>query len=211
VTAQIDGSERTLTTQNLILATPTSAAAILLGELPSESRAALSEIAYAPVAVVSLGYRKGNVGRSLEGFGFLVPRPAGLQILGSVWNSSLFPGRAPDGHALLTSFVGGTTNPQAVRLSPNELAALVHRELAPILSLSQPPVFSHVTVYERAIPQYNLGHAQRMKTLETASANFPGLFFAGNYLRGPAIGACVEQAQEVASQVAARMAGRSKS
>jgi len=205
VTASVDGSERVLTTQNLILASPTDVAATLLVELSREFRTTLAEVEYAPVAVVSLGYRKSDVGRSLEGFGFLVPRSAGLQILGSVWNSSLFPGRAPDGHALLTSFVGGATNPPAARFSPAQLTALVHRELSPILKITNPPVFSHVTVYERAIPQYNLGHATRMKTLDTISAQCPGLFFAGNYLRGPAIGACAEQAQEVAAQVVRRL------
>jgi protoporphyrinogen/coproporphyrinogen III oxidase len=205
VTASINGSERTFATPNLILATPTEAAATLLSELSPEFHAPLDGIEYAPVAVVSLGYRKSDVRRSLEGFGFLVPRSAGLQILGSVWNSSLFPGRAPDGHALLTSFVGGATNPAAVRLSPDQLTALVHRELSPILKLAQPPVFSHATVYERAIPQYNLGHATRMKTLDTISAKLPGLFFAGNYLRGPAIGACVEHAQELAAQAIRRL------
>ena len=201
----MNGSERVLTTQNLILAAPTDVAATLLVELSPEFRAALPEVEYAPVAVVSLGYRKSDVGRSLEGFGFLVPRSAGLQILGSVWNSSLFPGRAPDDHALLTSFVGGATNPAAARFSADQLTALVHRELSLILKIAQLPVFSHATVYERAIPQYNLGHAKRMKTLDTISAQFPGLFFAGNYLRGPAVGACVEQAQEVAAHVALRL------
>jgi len=205
VTASVNGSERSFATQNLILATPTDAAASLLSELTREFHTPLSGIEYAPVAVVSLGYRKSEVGRSLEGFGFLVPRSAGLQILGSVWNSSLFPGRAPDGHALLTSFVGGATNPAAARLSPDQLTALVHRELSPILKTSGAPVFSHTTVYERAIPQYNLGHATRVNTLGTIGAKFPGLFFAGNYLRGAAIGACVEQAQEVAAQVVRRL------
>ena len=205
VTGLIEGSERTLATQNLVLATPTNAAAILLADFSTELCATLQEIDYAPVAIVSLGYRKSDVGRSLEGFGFLVPRSAGLQILGSVWNSSLFPGRAPEGHALLTSFVGGATNPQATRLNSSELATLVHHELAPILNLARHPAFSHVTVYERAIPQYNLGHAKHMKALATTSTKFSGLFFAGNYLRGPAIGACVEQAREVASQVASRL------
>ena len=81
----------------------------------------------------------------------------------------------------------------------------MHRELSPILKISGAPVFSHATVYERAIPQYNLGHATRVNTLGAIGARFPGLFFAGNYLRGPAIGACVEQAQEVAVQVARRL------
>jgi oxygen-dependent protoporphyrinogen oxidase len=206
VSASVNGSESTFATQNLVLATPTDVAARVLADLSSEFRTPLDAIEYAPVAVVSLGYRTSHIGRPLDGFGFLVPRSSGLQILGSVWNSSLFPGRAPAGHALLTSFVGGATNPAAARLTPEQLAAIVHRELTPILHLAQPPAFSYVTVYERAIPQYNLGHLARIKALEATRANFPGLFFAGNYLHGPAIGACVEQAQVVASQILRRLA-----
>ena len=205
VTTSTDGSERVFATQNLILATPADDAATLLSELTRDFQPPLTEIEYAPVAVISLGYRKSDFGHSLEGFGFLVPRSAGLQILGSVWNSSLFPSRAPDGQVLLTTFVGGATNPAVARLSPNQLVALVHRELTPILKIAQPPLFSQATVYERAIPQYNLVHANRMKTLHTTTARFPGLFFAGNYLRGPAIASCIERAQEVASQVLSRL------
>jgi oxygen-dependent protoporphyrinogen oxidase len=154
------------------------------------------------VAIVSLGYHKSDVGHALDGFGFLVPRSAGLEILGSVWNSSLFPGRAPDGKVLLTSFVGGATNPQAVTRSSQALISLVHREIAPVLEIRQEPVFSNVEIYQRAIPQYNLGHGERVAALEALRAKYPGLWLTGNYLRGPAIGTCIEQALTVAGEIA---------
>src|SRR5258708_4677650 len=103
-----------------------------------------------------------------------------------------FPGRAPAGHALLTSFVGGATDPGATALSPADLAELVHGEVAPVLQIHAAPVFSHVQVYRRALPQYNIGHNDRLMALERLRADLPGLFFVGNYLRGPAIGNCVE-------------------
>jgi protoporphyrinogen/coproporphyrinogen III oxidase len=205
VDALVDGKEQRFATRNVILALPTNAAALLLKSIAADLACLLEEIEYAPVAVVSLGYRLADVGRDLDGFGFLVPRSAGCQTLGSVWNSSLFPGRAPEGHALLTSFVGGATNPAALQQTATELADLVHRELAPILKLSQSPAFSHVTSYGRAIPQYNLGHPARVEALETLPKRVPGLFLTGNYLHGPAVGACVEQAQAVAKHVAARL------
>src|SRR5262249_15350412 len=121
----------------------------------------------------------------------------GLRILGTVWNSSLFPGRAPEGHALLTTFVGGATDPGAAKLSSEELACLAHREIAPLLAIKSAPTFCNVTVWQRALPQYNLGHADRLTSLYKSLARFPGLFLAGNYLRGPAIGSCVEQALAV--------------
>ena len=97
--------------ERLVLAVPTGVAGKLLGPLDEEFEKQLGGIEYAGVAVVSLGYRKKDVSHALEGFGFLVPRSSGLNDLGTVWNSSLFPGRAPEGEALLTSFVGGATNP----------------------------------------------------------------------------------------------------
>lgn len=195
------GRDQTLEVDHLIVATPTNAAAELLRQIGPGFESALQGIPYAPVAVVSLGYKKTAVGNALDGFGFLVPRSAGLEILGSVWNSSLFPGRAPEGHALLTSFVGGKTNPQAVARSKEELSALVHREIAPLLDIKAAPVFSSVNIYQRAIPQYTLGHTDRLASLSALGPKYPGLKLTGNYLRGPAIGACVEQALAVAAEI----------
>ena len=156
---------------------------------------------YAAVAVVSLGYRQQDVGHSLNGFGFLVPRSSGLRVLGSVWNSSLFPGRTPDGHALLTSFVGGATDPSATKLKSEELAALVHREISTVLSMKSDPAFSNVTIWPRALPQYNLGHSDRLAAVAKSCSRFPGLWLTGNYFQGPAIGSCVDQALAVAGEV----------
>jgi oxygen-dependent protoporphyrinogen oxidase len=122
-------------------------------------------------------------------------------VLGTVWNSSLFPGRAPDGHVLLTSFVGGANDPQAVSLSPANLVSLVHDEIAPLLAIRQAPAFSNVTIHPWALPQYNLGHSERLAALEELRRKSPKLWLAGNYLRGPSIGACVEQSLAVAEQV----------
>jgi oxygen-dependent protoporphyrinogen oxidase len=118
--------------------------------------------------------------------------------LGTVWNSSLFPNRAPDGHVLLTSFVGGTTDPGAVALPEFEIVSTVHRELASILGISQPPSFSHVHAWQRAIPQYNLGHLQHISQLTQIQNKHQSIRLIGNYLRGPALGACIEQALTVA-------------
>jgi protoporphyrinogen/coproporphyrinogen III oxidase len=197
-----DGHKEIIGAGQLVVATPTNVASKMLRAVDNSFDSPLGGIAYAPVAIVSLGYRKPDVGHPLEGFGFLVPRSAGLEILGSVWNSSLFPNRAPDGNVLLTSFVGGATNPQAATRSSQALISLVHREIAPVLAIRQEPVFSNVEIYQRAIPQYNLGHGERIAALEALRAKYPGLWLTGNYLRGPAIGACVEHALTVAGEIA---------
>jgi len=193
--------EEHIETERLVLANSPLAAGRVLSRLNSGFDAQLSAIEYAAVGVVSLGYRKTDVGHTLAGFGFLIPRSSGLNALGSVWNSSLFAGRAPEGYALLTSFVGGATNPAIIQKSPEELVSLVHREIAPILSIRNQPIFSNVTIWPRALPQYNLGHVARLATLERLRAEFPGLHFAGNYLNGPAIGTCVEHALKLADEI----------
>lgn len=201
------GQDETICAEQLILATPTDVAGTLLGGVDSAFRPLLGGIEYAPVAIVSLGYRRSEVGHTLEGFGFLVPRSAGLHVLGTVWNSSLFSGRAPDAYVLLTSFVGGATDTQVVAQNAENLADLVHRELAPLLTIRQTPTFIHVHRYERALPQYNLGYAVRLETIERLRQGVPNLWLIGNYLRGPSIGACVEQARAVATDVLARRRG----
>ena len=190
-----------MTCYRVVLATPTDACAqILRGMVPGAS-AALESILYAPVAVVSLAYKQQQVARSLSGFGFLAPRSSGLRTLGSVWNSSLFRARAPEGHVLLTNFVGGATDPSATKLSEEELAALVHREIAPILKITGVPEKVRTTRYSRAIPQYNLGHLERLQQIQDSIAQVPRLRLIGNYWKGPAIGTCVEQALAVAEEI----------
>lgn len=184
----------TIACERLIIATPTGVAGRLLCELNPAIRGVLDAIVYAGVAVVSLGYRREDVRHGLDGFGFLVPRSEGLRVLGSVWNSSLFPARAPKGYVLLTSFVGGAMDPDAANLSQENLVTLVHRELAPLLQISKPPVCSRVQIYRRALPQYEFGHGQRLAEIEKMRADFPNLSLIGNYFHGPSIGACIEQA-----------------
>ena len=195
------GHNDSVSAKSVVLATPTDVAGKLLSQLDPLFETHLTAVEYAAVAAVSLGYAKEDVGHSLDGFGFLVPRSSGLRILGTVWNSSLFPGRAPEGHALLTTFVGGATDPSAAKLSSEELSNIVHGEIAPLLAIKNPPAFCNVTIWPRALPQYNLGHADRLTSINKSLARFRGLFLTGNYLRGPAIGACVEQALAVAEEV----------
>lgn len=200
------GSNDSVLAKSVVFATPTEVTGKLLAQLDPSFEAYLTTIEYAAVAVVSLGYARKDVGHALEGFGFLVPRSAGLRILGTVWNSSLFPGRAPEGHALLTTFVGGATDASAAKLSSEELSSLVHREITPLLAIKSAPAFCNVTIWPRALPQYNLGHADRLASINKKLERLPGIFLTGNYLRGPAIGACVDQALAVAEEVKTKVA-----
>jgi oxygen-dependent protoporphyrinogen oxidase len=201
VRVQGTGGEQTLLAERVVLATSTDVAGRMSSEVNAELGRLLRGIEHAPVAVMSLGYRRADVGHSLEGFGFLAPRSSGLRVLGTVWNSSLFSGRAPEGSVLLTSFVGGATDPESVTLSNEALASLVHREIRSVLDVRAAQIFSYVHIYRRALPQYNLGHALRLTAMEKLRAATGHLYFAGNYFRGPAIGSCLDQALEVARAI----------
>jgi oxygen-dependent protoporphyrinogen oxidase len=197
------GARRTesLAASAVVCATDTPAAGAMLRPLSQQFAKSFQRIGYAPVAVVSGGYRREAVGRALDGFGFLAPRAEGLRVLGCVWNSTLFPERASEGHVLLTSFAGGAMNPEMCSWSEERIASAVHEDLARVLNIKENPVVRHVHIYERAIPQYNLGHGEILAELNEACDATPGLFLAGNYLEGPAMGACVERAFRVADEV----------
>jgi len=155
----------------------------------------------APVAVVSAGYAETAFRGPTRGFGFLVPRSEGLRTLGTVWNSSMFPGRAPEGHVAVATYAGGATDPEICSWPDEKLAELICGELARVMQIGAPPVTLRVQRYARALPQYNLGHGKILERLAQLAANQPGLFFAGNYWGGPSIGACVKQAQTAAAAV----------
>jgi oxygen-dependent protoporphyrinogen oxidase len=201
ITLRTPRGEERIEAERLVLAVSPHVVGPVLSRLNPAFASEFGAFEFAAIDVVSLGYRKADVGHDLNGFGFLVPRSSGLNVLGTVWNSSLFPGRAQEGYVLLTSFLGGTTNPGIVQKSPEELVTLVHSEIAPLLSIRNQPVFCNVTCWPRALPQYNLGHLERLASIEKLRTDFPGLHFAGNYLHGPAIGACIDHALKVADEI----------
>ena len=198
---KIAGNRQEIRADKLVLATPAGVNADLLRVLAPAATFPSFDIEYAPVAIVSHGYRRDQVGRDLRGFGFLIPRTENIRTLGCVWNSSLFPGRAPADHVLITSFIGGARKPKIHRLSRQESVDFVRREIGAILRISGDPVIEHVTDYASAIPQYNVGHTQRLQTIKDSVASVPSLWLTGNYWNGPAIGACIEHALQVAQAV----------
>jgi oxygen-dependent protoporphyrinogen oxidase len=122
-------------------------------------------------------------------------------VLGTVWNSALFPGRVPEGTTLLTSFIGGATDPSAGALPEEALFQAVETELRRILGITFAPRVRFTQRWTRALPQYTLGHGQRLAAVRAALERVPGVFLTGNYLAGPSVGACVEHASQVAQQV----------
>lgn len=195
------GENKVINCSTLVIATPAYVAARLLDNIAPAIASLVAEVSYAPIASVPLAYREEQIARKLDGFGFLTPRGEGLRTLGSIWNSSLFTGRAPEGWVLLTNFIGGATDPEAVELSDEELIVAVHNDLNRVLNITGEARRLPITRYERAIPQYTLGHAARVERIESELSAIPGLWLAGNYLRGVSIGDCVKQAESVAVEV----------
>jgi oxygen-dependent protoporphyrinogen oxidase len=187
----------------VVLALPAHAAAPAVAGVDADLAGALGAIPYAPVSVVHVGYRARDVAGSLDGFGFLVPPSEPAEILGVIYASSLWPGRAPDGTVLLSALVGGAIHPERARLADEALVGRVTAEVGRLLGARGTPVMTHVVRHERAIPQYTLGHRDRVARIAAAEARLPGMVVAGNALRGIALTDCLGQAPDWAARAAA--------
>jgi len=143
-----------------------------------------SEIRYSPVASVVLGFKREDVAHPCQGFGVLIPKIENFKILGTIFSSSLFPNRAPDGHILLTTYAGGERYPELASLPAQKLIALVCEDLRVLLGVSGKPTFQHTVAYPRAIPQYNLGYEKHRIKMNEIEARAPGFFLAGHYRDG---------------------------
>lgn len=202
------GREETIVARAVVLATPAYVASHLVGSVAPPLASILSGIAYASLAVVGAGYYKRQASAALDGFGVLIPRSEKHRTLGIVWNSSLFAGRAPQGQMVLTSFVGGATDPEMAAKTDQEILTIVQDEHAKILGITGSPVSAAVWKHEKALPQYNLGHGHAVEAIRDAERTVPGLYFAGNYLEGPSIGKCVEEAFQTADAIRDHLAAR---
>lgn len=163
-----------------------------------------NRVEYPPVSVVTLGFRRASVAHPLDGFGVLVPAAEHRRILGTIFSSSLFPGRSPEGDVLLTTFVGGARQPDLASLPDDALVDLVRDDLSALLGVQGEPVFRRVIRWPRAIPQYNLGHGEIISPLEKLEAAHPGLHFVGNYRGGIAAGQCIRNGLRLAEEIGAR-------
>jgi protoporphyrinogen/coproporphyrinogen III oxidase len=201
IALELAGKRETAVADAIVVATPAHVASHLVAQLSASVGRELSGIAYAGVAVVAAGYYVRQMNQPLDGFGVLIPRSEKYRTLGTVWNSSLFPGRAHGGQMVMTSFVGGATDPAILEKSDDEITAIVEAENARVLGITGPPVATCVWKHPKALPQYNLGHLHIVAAIREGERATPGLFFAGNYLKGPSIPACVDNGFQTAEAV----------
>jgi protoporphyrinogen/coproporphyrinogen III oxidase len=185
--------------KTIVLATPARAAASLLEPLEPKAAAALRAIESPTVVQIALAYPRDAVGVPLNGFGFLTSRQEEVRILGCVWNSAMFPDRCPPDEVLVTAFLGGATDAAAAALSDEELAKAAHNDLVRVLRIQN--AMPHVVTgfrWHEAIPQYNVGHGERIRIISECVARLPNVKLCGNYLRGPSVSDCIKLAHEVA-------------
>jgi len=171
-------------------------------ELKPVNLSMLGKIQYAPVASVVLGFRREDVEHPLDGFGALTPEVEKLNSLGTIFSSSLFPGRAPLGQVLLTSYVGGLRAPHLVTKTPDETCELVMEDLRIVLGVKGEPTFTHTQFFPRAIPQYDVGYGRFKTHMTNIEKQGDGLFFAGHCRDGVSLGDSIVSGHEAAGRIA---------
>lgn len=183
----------TLTADAVIIAAPAFAAAKIVSSLDPGLGADLSAIPYVSTATVSLAYRQSDLPRPLDGYGYVIPRRAGRRALACTWTSTKFPHRAPDGYALIRVFVGRAG--QTIPWNESDLLTLAREELHQTLGITARPILSRVFMWDKAMPQYNLGHPELLRRIEAALEQHPGLAQAGNGYRGIGIPDCIHSGE----------------
>ena len=197
----VGGLGPALEADHVIVAAESYTASRLLRYVDPALSTLLGEIPYASSATVSFGYRRAEVPHALDGFGIVVPRTERRSVFACTFSSVKYPGRAPEGHVLLRCFVGGALNEGILESDDSALIAGARNELRELLGVAGEPVLSRVARWTKAMPQYHVGHAGRVETIERCAAALPGLHLAGGAYRGVGIADCVRSGEAAAERV----------
>ena len=191
----------TLVADAICLALPAYVSARLLSNLDPQLAAELAGISYASSATINLAYKREDIPHPLDGFGFVVPFIEKRTLIACTFSSVKFAGRAPQGHALLRAFVGGALQPELFALGEAELLARAREDLRALLGIERAPLFAEVSRWERSMPQYHVGHIERVKRIEERIASLPGLVLAGNAYSGLGIPDCIRSGEAAADLI----------
>ncbi len=186
---------------SVVLSVPAYAAAGIVRSWLPELASELAKIKYPPVAVAVLGYKRDQIKIDLNGFGFLVPEIEERKILGTIWSSSIFPNRAPEGCVELTTFVGGSRQPKIVSRTNDEIAKVSHEENAAIMKIEGEPVFRAVMKWDKAIPQYNIGHLAIIDAVRHVESLHNGFYICSNYRDGISVSDCIANGKKTAEAI----------
>lgn len=201
------GDGTVMNADGVVLATPSFVAADLLRELDPGLALELSAIQYASTATVTLGYREQRLERELNGYGYVIPRREGREALACTWTSSKFPHRAPEGFALLRVFIGRAGQEADIRWEKDALLQIAQTELRTTLGIENEPELSRVHIFERGMPQYNLGHPDRLQRMDACLASLPRIALAGAAYRGIGIPDCIHSGKQAAERIISNAAG----
>lgn len=186
----------------LVIATPAHDASSMLTDMDRELSATLVKIPYPPLSVVALGFKANAVSSiDLKGFGFLIPARERRKILGTLYDTSIFTGRAPEGHVLLRVMIGGARYPELALLDDDSIIETALSELRDIMKLKAEPCFVRVYRWLKAIPQYNLGHHKLLEQIDTALQRHKGLYLTGNAYRGVAVNDCIANSLALSEKI----------
>jgi oxygen-dependent protoporphyrinogen oxidase len=191
----------TLLADAICLALPSYVSGQLLRRIDPELSSELAGISYASSATINLAYRRDDIAHPLNGFGFVVPFIEKRTVMACSFSSIKFPNRAPAGSVLLRAFAGGALQPELVDLTTEELITRAHEDLRTLLGIREQPLFAEVTKWERSMPQYFVGHLDRIERIESRAAMLPGLALAGNAYAGPGIPDCIRSGQSAADRL----------
>ncbi|MES9879391.1 MAG: protoporphyrinogen oxidase, partial [Sedimenticola sp.] len=199
---QVTAGSQKCHTPQLILSTPAYTAATLLQDTDQPLAKLLSDIDYSPIGVLHFGLQETNISHPLDGTGFLVPRREPLSFNGNLWMSRLFPGRAPAGHQLLTSYLGGHRHRHQLEWSDEYIVSETLSSLAPLLGIRGEPEYVRLERHERGLPMYHGDYQARVTEIQSRlAATAPGLHLCANYLDGVSIRERIFQGLKTADQV----------
>jgi oxygen-dependent protoporphyrinogen oxidase len=185
----------------VILATPSYAAAELMAGFAPDLAAELRPIEYVSTATVTLAYREADLPQPLDGYGYVIPRREGRRALACTWTSTKFPHRAPDGCALVRVFVGRAGQENEIAWDEAALLADAQEELRRTMGITAQPLLTRIFCWEKAMPQYNLGHPDRLKRIDALQHSYPGLALAGAAYQGIGVPDCIHSGEMAAEQI----------
>ena len=193
----------TIDATHVVMACPARTAASLIAPHSPALSAALNKIDYPPVTVAALGFSQGLLKHPLNGFGFLVPEKERRSILGVLWDSSIFPNRAPEGYSLLRILVGGARARELAYLKDNDLLNRVKKELQELMGIHAAPEFVRIFRWDEAIPQYNIGYGNLLSCLQQEAKHLPNIHMRCNWIGGVSFNDCIANSQDLAKKLAA--------
>jgi len=176
---------------------PVDSASKVFNNLDKEFQKHSNEIYYPPVMVLYLGFQKKDIGRKLDGFGFLIPSKEKRSFLGAIWNSVIFPNRCDENMAAFTLFIGGARAPHLFEIEKEKLFNQVLHEFKSIMKIIADPIFIKERFWTKAIPQYNIGYIEHEDYFDKFEKNNPGIFISGNFRGGISVGDCVKNSEVV--------------